>query len=311
MICAYCGRETEGTKEHIISCAILNLFPECFITLDNTRNIAHFGDPVIKDVCKNCNENRISYIDSYAKSIISNYFLMKFSKDDVLEFSYDYPMLQKILLKYAFNDLRSHKDDTSFFNHKIKDFLLTEENTIPLRNVTILAGLAINTSPVPDHMFGNIKIRWVKNPIFLSNSIIDWINYDNGEIFLRDEYLPQEFKNLCFSYLFRFNSGQFIILCWDHNITNNNLRLNNVLLTCQYPYSILKTNGHSNLSRCTSEITFHTEKLIDVIWGQCFFDDITLMRETFSFSGQQYLKSINSIWQKEEERLTKKFPRKN
>ncbi|HOJ10732.1 MAG TPA: hypothetical protein PK733_09085 [Clostridiales bacterium] len=28
VICAYCGQEAKGTKEHIISCAILDLFPE-------------------------------------------------------------------------------------------------------------------------------------------------------------------------------------------------------------------------------------------------------------------------------------------
>jgi len=311
VICAYCGREAKGTKEHIISCAILNLFPECFITFDNVRNKVHLGDPVVKDVCKNCNENKIAYIDYYAKSMITDYFLKKFNKDDVLEFSYNYTLIQKILLKYAFNDLRSHKDDTSFFTQNILDFLMTEAITDPLRNITIIAGLAINTSPVPDYMFGNIKIRWGKNPIFLSNSIVTFINYDTGEIFLRDESLSQEFKNLYFSYLFRFNSGQFIILCWDHNIADNDLRLNNVLLKCQYPYSILKPHGCSNLSRCTSEITYHTERLIDVIWGQGFFDDISFMRGTFSFTNQQYFQTIESIWQKEEERLAKKYPRKN
>lgn len=28
MVCAYCGKEAKGTKEHIVSCAILDLFPE-------------------------------------------------------------------------------------------------------------------------------------------------------------------------------------------------------------------------------------------------------------------------------------------
>ena len=34
MICAYCGKEAKGTKEHIISSGILGLFPECFATID-------------------------------------------------------------------------------------------------------------------------------------------------------------------------------------------------------------------------------------------------------------------------------------
>ncbi len=38
MKCAYCGKEAKGTKEHIISCAILDLFPECYITFDDARH---------------------------------------------------------------------------------------------------------------------------------------------------------------------------------------------------------------------------------------------------------------------------------
>ena len=34
MKCAYCGREAKGTKEHIISSRILDLFPECYLTFD-------------------------------------------------------------------------------------------------------------------------------------------------------------------------------------------------------------------------------------------------------------------------------------
>lgn len=37
MICAYCGQEAKATKEHIISCGVLDLFPECFATIDNIR----------------------------------------------------------------------------------------------------------------------------------------------------------------------------------------------------------------------------------------------------------------------------------
>ena len=80
-ICAYCGNETKGTKEHIISSGILDLFPECFLTIDETKGIVHGADPVIKDVCADCNNNRISYIDSYAKEVVEKYFLQKYDKN--------------------------------------------------------------------------------------------------------------------------------------------------------------------------------------------------------------------------------------
>lgn len=74
MKCAYCGNEAKGTKEHIISCSILDLFPECYITFDNARHTSHESDPMVKDVCAVCNNQRISYIDSYAKDFIAQYF---------------------------------------------------------------------------------------------------------------------------------------------------------------------------------------------------------------------------------------------
>ena len=48
MICAYCGKEAKGTKEHVISSGILGLFPECFATIDGERSIVHQGDPMVK-----------------------------------------------------------------------------------------------------------------------------------------------------------------------------------------------------------------------------------------------------------------------
>ena len=198
VICAYCGNDTKGTKEHIISCAILDLFPECFATIDSIRNIVHMGDPIVKDVCANCNNRRISYIDSYAKTIVSDYFIQKYEKDTVLEFAYNYTLTQKVFLKYAYNDLRSHKDNTLFFSRKIVDFLMNEDLGKPLKNVTILAGLAVNTSPIPDQVFGDRKIRWSKNPAFLSNSIVEHLDYETGQIKLREKNHVSRLRGLVY-----------------------------------------------------------------------------------------------------------------
>lgn len=309
MICAYCGQEAKGTREHIISCGILDIFPECFVTIDNIREVVHRGDPVVKDVCVECNNNKISYIDSYAKDIISNYFIKKYEKDDILDFVYNYTLVQKMLLKYAFNDLRSYKYDISFFTSNILDFLMNKDIIEPLRNVTVLAGLAVNTSPAHDFMFGNNKIRWGKDPVFLSNSMIEYFDYNTGEIYRRNENPNQEFKKMRLSYVFRFNSVQFLLICWDDNISDEELRENNVILKYQYPYTILSSQGHDTLSRCTSEITYHFEKLIDVTWGQGIYDGISFMRGTYSYESQQYFKEVEKRWKKEEEYLAKKFPR--
>lgn len=99
MKCAYCGKEDKGTREHIISSGVLDLFPECFLTIDNSRKTSYTDDPVIKDVCEDCNNNKISYIDSYSKKIIGRYFLNKYKSNDEIEIEYDAALIQKMLLK--------------------------------------------------------------------------------------------------------------------------------------------------------------------------------------------------------------------
>lgn len=309
MICAYCGKTAKPTREHIISNGVLDLFPECFMTIDNERNVLHTSDPVVKDVCDDCNKRRITYIDSYAKAIVKSNFLVEYGKDDSLNFSYIYSLVQKMCLKYAYNDLRSRKKDCSFFTRKILDYILNETEISPLRNVTILAGLAVNTSPVPNFIFGNNKIRWGDNPVMLENSIIENIDYDSGKIRFRENQKTQSFQSLAISYVFRFNSLQLLLFCWDENIDDDAIRSNNIILQCKYPYAILDNSGNSILSRCTSETTFHFERLVDVAWGQELFDTISYMRGTFSPESQNYLKKINKEWKKEENSLAEKHPR--
>lgn len=136
--CAYCGKETKGTKEHIISSGVLDLFPECFLTIDEAKGIVHEADPVIKDVCAECNNNRISYIDSYAKNIIAKNFLKKYEEDENIKFEYDYVLMQKVLLKYAYNDLRVHKENIDFYDEDILSYLMSEKEDKPKRNIILL-----------------------------------------------------------------------------------------------------------------------------------------------------------------------------
>ncbi len=308
MKCAYCGNEAPATKEHIISSAILDLFPECYLTVDEKRKVIHASDPMVKDVCADCNNNRISYIDNYAKQLVQKYFLQKYEEDTALEFHYDYAMVQKMLLKYAFNDLRSRKEDSSFFNKRILDFLLNENNDSPLNNVSVLAGLAVNTSPVPDYIFGNLKLRWSKSPVLLENSIVRHYDYETGQIFLREDMEARKFDGLLLSYIFRFNSGQFILLCWDEasDKTEKNLAVMNIM----YPYEGLSNESQSvTLTRCTNESTYHLFPVVDVRWGNSMMDEISTIRRLASNSSEDLLKEINEQWTQEEARLAKEHPR--
>ena len=306
MKCAYCGKETKGTKEHIVSCGILDLFPECYLTFDDARQKVHQADPMVKDVCAECNNNKISYIDSYAKSFIGRYFIQRYSENDTVEIEYDYALIQKMLLKYAFNDMRSHKLDCSFFDEEILHYLLNESDNMPKANVTVLCGLAVNVSPVPDAMFGNLKIRWCKDPVLYSNNVVENIDYETGQIHLNDNILKEEFPDLRISYLFRFNSVQFVLMCWDK--ASKNIEQNNTVLRCQYPYSLLKSGeAKTVLPICTNEFNYYRFEYIHVRWDG--IHEVGLMRKLASGGKHQYKEQYEKEWEKEEDNLKKDHPR--
>lgn len=306
MKCAYCGKEAKGTKEHIISRAILDLFPECYITFDTARDKIYLSDPMIKDVCAECNNNKLSYIDSYAKDFIGKFFTKKYGENDSVEIEYNYVMIQKMLLKYAFNDMRSHKDDCSFFDEEILHYLMNVDDDIPKENISVLCGLAVNVSPAPDAMFGNLKLRWCKNPIFLSNSTIRHINYETGQTILNDNIEKEEFSDLIFSYVFRFNSVQFLLMCWDKK--SDKINQNNIILSCQYPYYLMKANeDKAVLPICTDELNYHEFEHIHVSWDGLF--EVGIMRKLASGGKYQYKELFDKEWQKEEENIKQQHPR--
>lgn len=309
MKCAFCGKDAKGTREHIISCSILDLFPECYITFDEKRNKIYQDDPIIKDVCAQCNNTKLSYIDSYAKYIVEKYFITKYKENSRIDFEYDYVLIQKVLLKYTFNDMRSRKDDISFFDSDIIEYLLDENNKTPKENITILAGLSVNNTPVPDYIMGNLKLRWVKNPIFMSNSQIQNIDYKTGKITLNDKKERQNLKGLLFSYMFRFNSGQFILMVWDKN--EPDVEINKKIVKIQYPYTVLKSDcSIVKVERCTDEFSYHQFGIVNVNWGKGMLDEITAMRRLSENSNNAYLKKMNLAWKEEEKRLAQEHPRK-
>lgn len=306
MKCAYCGTEEKGTKEHIISCGVLDLFPECYITFDGARNTLYQADPMVKDVCATCNNNRISYIDSYAKEFIGKYFTQKYSEQDTVKIEYDYVMIQKMLLKYAFNDMRARREDCTFFDEEIINYLLNESEDIPKKNVTVLCGLAINVSPMPDAMVGNLKLRWTKNPFFYSNSTINHIDYNTGQVFVNENVERQEFPDLQISYVFRFNSGQFVLMCWNKD--SEKISDNNIILQCQYPYYLMKSNDkEAILPLCTDEINYHRHEHIHVSWD--LLSEVGLMRRYASGGRFEYKELYDKEWLHEEERIREEHPR--
>lgn len=215
-------------------------------------------------------------------------------------------MIQKMLLKYAFNDMRSHNEDCSFFDKEILHYLMNECDNVSKENVTVLCGLAINVSPVPDVVYGNMKLRWCKDPIFYSNSTIRYIDYETGELFLNENVEREKFNDLKVSYLFRFNSLQFLLMCWDKN--SEKIEDNNVVLKYQYPYYLMKANDNKAvLPQCTDEQNYHIFEHIHVCWDRLF--EVGLMRKYASGGRYKYKELYEKEWIEEEKRIREKHQR--
>ena len=60
-----------------------------------------------------------------------------------------------------------------------------------------------------------------------------------------------------------------------------------------------------------NDLTYHNEKLIDVIWGHGLYDEISSMNNLNSIKNQEFIKEFEALWSKEEERLAKKHSRKS
>lgn len=268
MICAYCGEEKKGTKEHIISKAVLDLFPECNYTINEMLKVMYLDEPMIKDVCAECNNRKISYIDNYAKEFIKKYFTKEYEENEKLNIEYNYSLIQKMFLKYAYNDLRVKKEDTSFFTEDIKHYLMDENIVEPLKNVTVLAGLAINTSPMPLDMAGNKKIEWASPLLFVSNCICCF-NRITGE----SEMEKEKFKTIDTAYIFRFYTGQFILICW--NGEEADIIREKKIIENKYPYRVLSNNGIITLQRCTGYLNYHNLQIVDTVTGLRLQDEMS------------------------------------
>ena len=185
--------------------------------------------------------------------------------------------------------------------------MLNESMQKPLKNVTILAGLAINTSPAPDFIFGNLKIRWNQSPTFISNSLLRGLDYSTGQIYERkqDEIEIQSFDGLALSYIFRFNSGQLILMCWVDDIEDLETTL--IGIQYSYPYAILKENETSaKIRQCSNEITYHQFQIVDSNYGNAIFRDISYFRSMANESGERMKHKLMDEWEIERKSLGEK-----
>lgn len=304
--CAYCGKDVKKSNEHIISDGVLELFPECFVTIDEHRGITYAADPKINDTCSECNST-LSYIDTFGINFISEYFTGKYEEETSIRIEYEYTMLQKMFLKYAFNDIRKNKSDASFFDEKIIEFIKKKELSKPLDNISIFGGLSVNQTSTPDCWFGNMKLLWCESPKFITNSFFI-NNQDKDCLEIRENLEFADFDGLLLSYMFRFNSGQFVLLCWDNDDKN---RLENLdIINRYYSYTQMNVSNVSNIYRCTNLITYRNFGYVTTNFEDREIDYIAKEFDEALKDKIELLDEINKKFEKLELQIAKEKSRK-
>lgn len=175
--CAYCGRNGPLSKEE--------LFPKFLshkigyrTTVDRRRGTKPLRlPPVLRDVCKDCNNVALGSLDAYASGLTKEYFLVPVSSPVEIKFKYRFHLLHRWLLKMSYNFARATGHRTDVFQDHLAN-ILGERDEQKIESVLLIgvfeasraqphevaAGMPETFSPM-FHNIGEIKfsnVRWVK-----------------------------------------------------------------------------------------------------------------------------------------------------
>ncbi len=135
-ICIYCDKEKKLTKEHV--------FPDFIEKKSESRGLYYSASaekyvpnaPVVKDVCKECNNIKLSKLDSYASELYEKYFKYEISSTTTIKIDRD--KLIRWLLKVLFNAQRSFKGPHRIFI-PYKEYMLDAK--APPREIFLFGGV--------------------------------------------------------------------------------------------------------------------------------------------------------------------------
>lgn len=271
MICAYCNKDKKSTKEHIIPKGIIDLFPECDLAY-NGFDKSYKGEATIKDVCSECNNGNLSYLDTYGKKFVEKYFMTTYKTDDNVEIEYEYKILIRWLLKILYNSERSYKSDISWFKKNI-EYILNDKDLV-CGNVSLFGGLAINTSCMPEFFVENRQVNIIINPMVLINGVLEQkLTVDENEQ-IKNTYSvnknPDQFNidGLFNKYIIRVGSAMFFILLWNGDVEESYISNIEKCIEYMYPYNLYESEeAKIKLERCTHSYNYHQPLYIDSYMG--------------------------------------------
>src|SRR5439155_14268353 len=154
-VCAYCRSREPLTREHLFPGFLQKLWPTYDVNLSSARPGKIMGPSTIRDVCKRCNNERLSALDSYGRGFcVANVrrFVKPGERGSLL---YDYHKLARWLWKVHYNTARADKGHPSLF-HSLIPYIIGDERD-PAQPQSLLAGVLKAYKTTPEE---RAKYRW-------------------------------------------------------------------------------------------------------------------------------------------------------
>jgi hypothetical protein len=221
--CAFCDTYGEVTEEHVM--------PEWLRREIVGKNELSVFNPkqkrftsiaaYIRDVCRKCNSGPLSGLDTYGRKVYDNYLSHVVFKGSEINFSYDFELLSRFLLKIIYNYDR--------FLKKIGELSETEDHRVKnvrYRNKQFLLEPAqykeyiLGRSTVPEDF---LLALYLTAPMKLTDEIRlknkERFNLDPGEHFEPELYATSAFvledterQNTYYGNRFRIKSYNFLVI---------------------------------------------------------------------------------------------------
>jgi len=159
--CAYCLSTGPFTKEHIWPKALIQKY-EALKTYNPKSNKFYTGEAVIKDVCAECNNKRLSPLDSYLSQLYDNFFHKILSPGEAADFEFDYSLLLRALLKISYNSTRASDNEKSKILHKnFANFIANGgyARKMMLRLQIVTSSRAVNLTDHSEHIMAPELMR--------------------------------------------------------------------------------------------------------------------------------------------------------
>lgn len=123
--CAYCEIECTPTKEHIWPKSLIEKYEQKLLAYNKRTNSLLPIQPMIKDVCANCNNVLLSALDSYLSGLYDNKLSGLLSPGDSASIQFNYELLIRSLLKISFNSARASSNNKALKAHSLhKKFII-------------------------------------------------------------------------------------------------------------------------------------------------------------------------------------------